>query len=472
MRKYIVLIVLCTLSLLKTEAQVQPKDSIWNYNFGYDFDKGAFLKDMEAFKGDLQSLDFPDFSSFNYEFYDSIFKYYKMDTAGLSKLKNFAFADSEKLKELREMSENFKVDTALFGKFKNFKIDTTGFRRFRGLKVDTSNFRVFRGMQKPRVFNYKNKGNDISQKTPDRIEKKTFSNITKVNFEHQYGNIVVQESPSKQVDLEIQYFDTNGKKAIANIVSANNTLTVKTINTGSNSGRINYVISVPKNTALDVNLKHGNIVMDNYQGAFSSNLAYSNLKAGSFMNAKPVIRGSYGNVKIDNVQDITINASYTNVKIDNVNKMELSGRYNNYKIDKVKDIVNKSEISGSFKIGSIDKIDGDMKYVNMVIDNLTSSFSSNCDYSNIKINNVSPRLVNININGRYSDVVLTIPENVSASFNVDLKNGNFNVDKRHAIKYTEQSGNARQVIKKGQIGLKKPTAVISISNSYADVKIK
>lgn len=469
MRKYIALIVLCTLSLLKAEAQVQSKDSIWNYNFN----KGAFLKDMENLKVELDDLkkNLPDFSKFNYEFNDSVFKYYKMDTAGLSKLRNFAFVDSEKLNELRDMARNFKVDTVHLGKLRNFRVDTTGFYRFGNFKVDTANIRVFRGMQKPRGFSYNYK-NENSSQTPNRVEKKTFSNITKVNIEHQYGNITVEESSSKQVGLEIQYFDIDGKKAIANISSANNTLIVKTMNTGSRSGKINYVISVPKNMTLSIDLKHGNVKMDNYQGAFSSNLTYSNLKAGSFINAKPIIRGSYGNVKIDNVDDIAINASYTNVKIDKVNKMELSGSYNNYKIDNVKDITNKSMVSGSFKIGSIERIDGDMKYVNMVIDNLTSSFSSNCDYSNIRINNVSPRLINVNINGRYSDVILSIPDNVSASFNVDVKYGNFNVDKKHAVKYTEQSGNSRQMIKKGQIGSKKPTAVINISNSYADVKFK
>lgn len=471
MRKYIVLIVLCTLSFFKAGAQAQRQDSIWDYNFSYNFDKGALLKEMENLKVDLEDLkkNLPDFSKFNYEFNDSVFKYYKIDTAGLGKLRNFAFVNSEKLNELREMSKNFKIDTVHFNQFRNFKVDTTGFYKFRNIKADTANFRMFRGMQKPRVFNYNNKK---SSQTPTRIEKKTFSNITKVNFEHQYGNIVVQESPSKQVDLEIQYFDTDGKKAISTISSANNTLIVKTMNTGSNSGKIDYVISVPKNTTLNINLRHGNVKMDNYQGAFSSNLTYSNLKAGSFVNTKPMIQGRYGNVKIDNVENIVIDASYTNVMITNVDRMELSGKYNNYKVDKVKDIINKSEVSGSFKIGSIERINGDMKYVNMVIDNLTSSFSSNCDYSNIKINNVSPHLVNVDINGRYSDVVLTIPVNVSASFNVDLKNGNFNVDKKHAIKYTQQSGNAKQVIKKGQIGSKKPTAVINISNSYADVKIK
>jgi hypothetical protein len=471
MKKYIVLTVLCILSFFKAEATVQPKDSIWNYNFSYDFDKGAFLKDMQDLKVDLEDIkkSLPDFSKFNYEFNDSIFRYYKIDTAGLGKLRNFAFVDSEKLKELREMSRNFKVDTVHLGKLRNFRIDTTGFYRFGNIKVDTANFRMFRGMQKPRVFNYRDKN---SSQAPTRTEKKTFSNITKVNFEHQYGNIIVEESRSKQVELEIQYFDTDGKRAIANVISANSSLTVKTMNTGSNSGRINYVVSVPKNITLNVNLRHGNIVMDNYQGAFSSNLTYSNLKAGSFVNTKPMIQGRYGNVKIDNVENIAIDASYTNVMITNVDRMELSGKYNNYKLDKVKDIINKSEVSGSFKIGSIERINGDMKYVNMVIDNLTSSFSSNCDYSNIKINNVSPRLVNVDINGRYSDVILTIPENVSASFNIDLKNGNFNVDKRHAIKYTQQSGNTKQVIKKGQIGSKKPTAVINISNSYADVQFK
>lgn len=458
MKKYIVLTVLCMLSLFRAEAVVQPKDSIWDYSYSYDFDRGDLLKEMENLKVDLEDIkeSLPDFSKFNYEFNDSILRYYKIDTAGLSKLRNFTYVDSEKLKELSEMSRNLKVDTFQLAKLRNFRVDTT-------------NFRMFRGMQKPRVYNYKNKS---TSQTPTRTEKKTFSNITKVNFEHQYGNIIVEESPSKQVELEIQYLDTDGNRAIANVASANNSLTVKTMNTGSNSGRINYVVSVPKNITLNVNLRHGNIVMDNYQGAFSSNLTYSNLKAGSFVNTKPMIQGRYGNVKIDNVENIAIDASYTNVMITNVDRMELSGRYNNYKLDKVKDIINKSEVSGSFKIGSIERVNGDMKYVNMVIDNLTSSFSSNCDYSNIKINNVSPRLVNVDINGRYSDVILTIPVNVSASFSVDLKNGNFNVDKKHAVRYTQQSGNSRQVIKRGQIGSKKPTAVINISNSYADVKIK
>lgn len=458
MKKYIVLALLCMLSLLRTEAIVQPKDSIWGYSFSQDFDKGALLKDMESLRIDLDALkkNLPDFSKFNYEFNDSIFKYYKIDTAGLSQLRNFTFVDSGELKALKEMSRNFKVDTFQLSKLRNFK-------------VDTANFQMFRGMQKPKVYNYKNKS---TSQTPPRIEKKTFPNITKVSFDHQYGNIIVKESHSKQVELEIQYFDTERKKAIAIISSANNVLVIKTMNAGSSAGKINYVISVPKNTTLDVNLRHGNILMDNYQGAFSSNLTYSNLKATSFVNAKPMIQGRYGNVKIDNVENIAIDASYTNVMITNVDKMELSGRYNNYKVEKVKDIVNKSEVSGSFKIGSIDRINGDMKYVNMVIDNLTSSFSSNCDYSNIKINNVSPRLVNVDINGRYSDVILTIPTTISASFNIDLKYGNFNVDKKHAIKYTQQSGNSKQVVKKGQIGSKKPTAVINISNSYADVKFE
>lgn len=445
MKKYIVLTVLSMLSLLKVGAMEQPKDSIWGYSFGYDFDKEALLKEMETIKIDVDALknSLPDLSKFNFEFNDSIFQYYKMDTAGFSRLRNFAFADSEKLKELREMNRNFKMDTA--------------------------NFRMFRGMQKQGGFSYKGRS---SSQTPSRVETKVFSNITKVNFEHQYGDIIVGESRSKQVELEIRYFDTDGRKAISTVSSANNMLTVKTMNVGRNSAKIDYVISVPKNTTLNIDLRFGTVKMDNYQGAFSSNLTYSNLKAGSFADNKPVIQGRYGNVTIGNVEDIAIDASYTNVTITNADRMELSGRYNNYKVDKVKDIVSQSAVSGSFKIGSIEKFNGDMKYVNMVIDNLTSSLSSNCDYSNIKINNFSTRHVNVDIGGRYSDVVLTIPVNVSASFNIDLKNGNFDVDKKHVIKYTQQSDNSKRMIKKGQIGSKKPTAVINISNSYADVKFK
>jgi hypothetical protein len=274
------------------------------------------------------------------------------------------------------------------------------------------------------------------------------------------------------VELKIQYFDADGKKAVASTSTTGNTLTVNTLDASFNV-RINYIISIPKNTAMNVDLKYANIAMSNFQGAFSSNLMYSNLKADSFVNSKPVVTGKYSNVTTNEVSDIVIEASYTNVKIDKVNKMELSGKYNNYVIANVKDIVaDKSGASGTFHIGSIDNISGDIKYANIIINRLMSSCAISCAYSRINIKSVSPKLAKVDIEGSYSDITLNWPSDVSASFNVDIKYGKFNIDKKHTVRYTEQTDGSNQVLRRGQIGLKKPTAAINISNAYGDVKFR
>lgn len=438
MKKYIILIGLCILAFIRAGAVDHPQDSIKGFEFGYnfnmdDFDWEKFGEKMEKFNEQMQkfSEEFKDF--------DKHFKDFEIDTTGFSKLRNFTF-DSKKIEELRKMGKNFKMDTTIF--------------------IDGKKFRFNRKSSYP------------NQDNPTRTENKTFTNITEIFLNHQHGNVTVKESDSKQVDLEIRYIDYNGNKAVANTSVKNGSLSIHTSNTGKTDGRINYIITIPKNTAMHVNLIYGNIRMDNFQGAFSSNLMYSNLKANSFINSKPVVTGKYGNVKITDVPNIVVDASYTNVKIENVNKMELSGDYNNYTITNVKDIVADKYMSGNFKIGSINNIKGNMKYTNITINNLTSSFSTNCDYSNIKINNVSSKLNNVDIKGRYSDVTLSLPNAVSASFNVDIKRGTFSADKKYTIKYTEQAFGTGYATHKGQIGSKKPTAVINISNSYANIKFK
>lgn len=94
-----------------------------------------------------------------------------------------------------------------------------------------------------------------------------------------------------------------------------------------------------------------------------------------------------------------------------------------------------------------------------------------CNYSDVKVNSISPN-TNINVKGNYSDVVLSVPDNVGASFNVVLVQGDMTVSKKYTVKYTEQTETSTTVTKKGQIGTKRPTATITVSSNYADVKIK
>lgn len=425
----------------------RPSDSVRVYKFG----------DLNGFEN------FEDFGDFELDM-ENLRENMKDLQIDMQELKE----NMKNLKNMEGWDSNFNFNKDSIAKhFRNYKIDTSRFRKYGNMAMRDSKRRD-KPQKRNNVYVYQDR-------KPDRTETKTFSNISKVNFTHKHGGIIVKESTSNQVQLEINYFDSSNKgKAKVSISTANKELTINTNNTNLVGPTINFVLSVPRSTALNMDIVYGNVNMqiDNYQGSLTLNSLYGNFNAQS-ISGKPVFSGKYGNVNAKNIADVLVNADYTNFKIDKVDNMITSGKYNNFVLNEVKNIkAEGGSTSGSFKLGLVDNIDGDMKYSNITIYKLGSSINTTCDYSNIKINNISPNLKKININGSYSDITVSIPSTVSASFDVNLKNGNLKVDKKHTVKYSENNETARSAIKKGQIGAKKPTAVITISNRYADVKFK
>ena len=312
-------------------------------------------------------------------------------------------------------------------------------------------------------------------KEPTRIEHKSFQNITEIEFFHKYGNIIVQESNSKQVDLEIRYFDKRNQKGSATITTTNKLLTISTNSTGkSNSDtKIDYIISVPKNTLLNMDIKYGNIKIGKFDGHFNADLSYSNLRAQSLTTQSPVIKAKYSEVNIDEARDLNISGSYSNFKIKKANKIDVKGNYNNYYFDNVQ-ILNTGKDSsyGDLVLGTVGSMEGGLKYADVVIENLLSGIDISTAYGDVTIKSISAQAKVINIKASYADIAITIPTNLSATFDVRTTYGDFNVSKRYTVKYTESKETNTSVSKKGQIGTGNPTANIVVTNSYADIDIR
>lgn len=311
------------------------------------------------------------------------------------------------------------------------------------------------------------------ERNPTRVENKTFTNISEIEMDHKYGNIVVQETNAKQVNLEIQYFDTKDEKASCNISTSRGILFVATTSSGKRA-KINYIITVPRNVALNVFQKYGNIKLGNYSGTFGADLSYTNLDAQSFSGTTPTIKTKYGNVNIGSLNDISLTASYSTVKIDKGSNIQVSGNYSNYTLGNIHSLsVNGSLAYGQFNIGTVSSVNTNLKYTNMTIDNLVSDIQSVCAYSDMRISSVSSsKLSSIVVKGSYSDLTITLPDDAAASFSADLIYGDFTVSKKHSVSYTENSTQNNRVSKRGQIGTKTPKLKIEVSNKYADIRIR
>ncbi|MDR0866838.1 MAG: DUF4097 domain-containing protein [Candidatus Symbiothrix sp.] len=312
--------------------------------------------------------------------------------------------------------------------------------------------------------------------TPTRVEKKRFSNISEIKFDQSYGNIVLRESDSKQVDLEIQYFDGKNHQSISEITLLGNSLSIRTIHPKdkrNDNCKIDYFISVPRNTALTVDLRYGNINMSDFHGDFIAQLAYSNLKAETFFCPNPTISCKYGTISMSAVEDLNIQTSYSNVAIGKIKTLKVENKYTNYTINQVQTIAAESATSyGNFKIGSASAIYLNLKYADLIIDNLETSLKTKCAYADVKIKNISKKLENIDLQGSYSDIVLSLDPELSANLDIHLKYGDLKVASKYTTKYSLSGKENNKLVKKGVIGNKTPTANIVISNTYNNITIK
>lgn len=415
MKKYIFISLCCLISTQLSAINI-PQDSIYIY-------KGKIDPNI-----DMSGFDF------NFDFPD-------MDTSDLLALREKFGANKADMEDWKESLK--ATQKQIEENFKDLKAD-----KWRDVRVYK--------------FNQKNK-------TPKSTETKSFSNISEIDFRHQYGNIIVKESKSKQVELQIQYFSSRNKKNPVNISTTKGLLTIDSKSTSG--AEIDFIINIPRNTKLNINLRYGKVRMDEFHAPFSSNLSYSSLNAEGFSGVKPVIKDRYGKITIGQAQDIDIDASYSKVNIAKANRIDLLSNYSDNVFSNVQNLVIKGTSSGDFKIGTIGNISGNLNYADIKIDNLNSDLTTKCNYSDIQINSISSN-ANINVNSNYSDIILSIPSNIGATFSVSLNHGDINVSNKYSVKYTEHIEKAGSVIKKGQVGNKKATAVINVTSNYADVKIR
>jgi len=383
------------------------------------------------------------------------------------------FDSLEGLENLKDLDLNFEFDSSQWAELRNsFKFDKDQMLTMKeNLRENLKNMPNMKDFNLDGLDIYEYKGSKQA-KNPTRVEKKLFTDISEVRFSHKYGNIIIQESNSKQVDLEIQYFDKGNIKGSCTVNTTGKTLSVATDKSGGGA-KINYIISLPKNTSVDINLTYGTVKVGRHEGAFKAGLSYSDLSAQAFSKSKATFNLKYSDLKIDEAEDISVSGSYSDVKIKRAKNMDVKGMYTDYKVDDVVSFsTSGSPAYGDIRLGTVSSVNVDTKYSDININNLVSDLTARTAYGDITIRSVSPKLKNITVNASYADVTLGIPDGMSVAFDADLTYGDLSISKNHNVKYTENKETNTKSVKIGQIGSGKAAATIKVKNMYADVQIK
>lgn len=319
-----------------------------------------------------------------------------------------------------------------------------------------------------------NKQSERTQRNPSRTEEKTFDNASKVNIYQNGGNVTIQESDSRKINVTINYFDTKTRKAECDIFMKNGELNIETSESSREAGcYINYLIKLPKGIAVDAKINYANINIDKLQAQYKLSLSYSNAAIASSDKETPNIIIKYGSLKMGNAKDVSIDAMYSKVNMADVNTLNLNGKYNSFVLGKVNTIrfANQS-MYNKYQIESINNLTASIKYDNINLGELIQNIDLKAAYSKINIGKVSSKSKSIVVNGSYSTVNLSLNESISASVEANIKYGDLFVSKKYNTKTISDESDSFSVSKKVVIGSSSPSLTVKVSNSYSNVNIK
>lgn len=152
---------------------------------------------------------------------------------------------------------------------------------------------------------------------------------------------------------------------------------------------IKYNIKVPKDVAMDLETKYGDITLDEVREKLKVNVKYGDFKAD--------------NILIDDITRNAVEVKYGNINIDNVNQMALWLEYGDAKINTC------DYVDGTLKYSKIFITDMnhcmlELKYSDARIEKANKVLFVNTAYSDMKVRNVTNRL---SVNMRYSDLTAT-----------------------------------------------------------------
>ena len=226
---------------------------------------------------------------------------------------------------------------------------------------------------------------------------------------------------------------------------------------------IKYYVKVPRDVAMDLETKYGDITIDEVREKLKAEVKYGDFKADNILindATKNVVEVKYGNINIDNVGKIILWLEYGDAKINTCDYIDGTLKYSKIFISDVRDAM----LGNKYSTSRIEKA-YKARFVNTAYSDLKVSNCTNRLYANMKYSDLSATMTSdspsIEIDGQYSDAVLYINE--SASFNYDLESSYADITFRGFFDKERIGGH-------GTYGNGEPGS-LDITTKYGDVKI-
>jgi len=244
---------------------------------------------------------------------------------------------------------------------------------------------------------------------------------------------------------------------------------------------IHYEVYVPSGVKLDIENRYGDVYLPDMDNDLSLELKYGDAQIGN-LSGDLEFDISYGNASINDVEDIRIDigygdvdinsakqiqmeSKYSDIRIEEADYLDLESKYDDFRIGTIGTIKNEGKYD-EFDIKHVDVFEIDTKYTDIEIRDLGKSGLFDTGYGSIDIDNALPSLENFDVEGRYTNISLTISNGFEIEFEGDYVKPRF----RDSINYTKKDDDDNSVYIKGSHG-SNPKAKLNFSMGYGSLKI-
>ena len=324
----------------------------------------------------------------------------------------------------------------------------------------------------------------FAQEATKRISKSyDINSDTKIEIKNKYGNVIINKWDKNVLDLKVK-IEAKGKsdsktQKILDAIEIDITdrissgqLSIETeigSISGNSSFSVHYEISMPNTNPLNLSNSFGNVYMGSYKGNLDVKVKYGQLMAEDLDDASIRVEFSSAKCEIETLKSGKLDLRYSKMAIEDMGAVEISGQFSDLEIENAGSI----ELDGRYgniEIENIKSLKGNIQFAGLDIEHLEESIMLETRHGDgINIDQVSNGFKEIDIEGQFSSIDITMESGSTAQLQFDLQFGNL---KAHGegINFTKVIKDHNTSEYKGYLAKSNAPSLIKVSTKYGNIR--
>jgi len=248
---------------------------------------------------------------------------------------------------------------------------------------------------------------------------------------------------------------------------------------------IDYEVFLPRTVTLDVahkygdvfasafagrvlmDLKYGNLRMDELSNDINLNLSYGNATIAGVRDAEGVI--SYSNLTLARVRDGKLTTKYSNVSIEEGNNIQSDSKYDTYRLGEISKLNNHASF-GTVEIGNIEDLSAYARYTDYKVIQISNSADLDLEYGGARLEKILKGFSEIRLNGRYTDYKVQVEEGANYQLEAAAKYAGILYPSSLKVTYEKEQPTYHEVT--GHNGVANARSLIKVRLDYGGLKMQ